>query len=131
MLKKVENLLTYWLPPVLWMVLIFYLSTFERALISEKRILNFLFFKTLHVLEYGLLYFLIFRAFFTLKVAKKKLYIVSFVISLVYAISDELHQTFVPTREGKLRDIFIDLGGISIMYIYIRNNIEFLRKKLL
>ena len=113
------------------MVLIFYLSTFERALISEKRILNFLFFKTLHVLEYGLLYFLIFRAFFTLKVAKKKLYIVSFVISLVYAISDELHQTFVPTREGKLRDIFIDLGGISIMYIYIRNNIEFLRKKLL
>ncbi len=131
MLKKLENLLTYWLPPILWMVLIFYLSSYERALISEKRILNFLFFKTLHVLEYALLYFLTFRALNTLGLEKKKTQLFAFVISFVYAISDELHQTFVPTREGKLRDIFIDLGGIYLMYIYIKKNFEFLKRKIL
>ncbi len=77
------------------------------------------------------MYFLIFRAFFNLELEKKKIFIIAFVISVAYAVSDEFHQTFVPTREGKLRDIFIDLAGISIMYIYIRNNFEFLRKKIL
>lgn len=77
------------------------------------------------------MYFLIFRAFFTLELEKKKIFIIAFVISLAYAVSDEFHQTFVPTREGKLRDIFIDLGGISIMYIYIRQNLEFLKGKIL
>lgn len=34
-------------------------------------------------------------------------------LSLIYAISDEFHQSFVPMRSPSLEDIFIDLTGIS------------------
>ncbi len=132
MFNKIEDFLTYWLPPILWMVLIFYLSSLESARISDQKILNFLFFKSLHVVAYSSLYFLTFRAFNTFKeLSVKKIFIIAFFISFLYAIVDELHQTFVPTREGKIRDVFIDLAGISLMYIYIKGNLEFLKRKIL
>lgn len=36
---------------------------------------------------------------------------VSFGICVLYAVSDELHQTFVPGREGRLLDVGIDSAG--------------------
>ena len=35
----------------------------------------------------------------------------AFVLSLLYAISDELHQTFVPGRSGRLTDVGFDSLG--------------------
>lgn len=35
----------------------------------------------------------------------------SFIICIVYAVFDEIHQEFVPGRAGELRDIFIDGAG--------------------
>ena len=32
-------------------------------------------------------------------------------VAVLYAATDEFHQTFVPTREGCLRDVFIDSTG--------------------
>ena len=32
-------------------------------------------------------------------------------ISLLYAISDEIHQLFVPGRAGQIRDVLIDFSG--------------------
>lgn len=31
--------------------------------------------------------------------------------SFLYALTDELHQRFVPGRSGELRDVFIDTSG--------------------
>lgn len=125
--------LYYFLPVVVWMIIIFLLSSKQRVSVSEEYALNFLFFKTLHVVEYAVLYILGFRAFLqgsnknasTYSALKK-----AFVLSLIYAMSDELHQTFVPTREGTVRDVFIDLIGISLMYTYIRQNQWFVKKYL-
>lgn len=74
------------------------------------------------MIEYAALYFLLFRMFHGLqkKNKKKNIFLFSFIISFLFALSDELHQTFVPTREGRLRDIVIDTTGMVIMYIYIK-----------
>lgn len=85
------------------------------------------------MIEYAVLYFFLFRAFYSiskkqLTIDKKLLFPIF--LSIVYAISDELHQTFVPTREGKVRDVLIDTAGILLMYIYIKNNINLMKKLL-
>jgi VanZ family protein len=38
----------------------------------------------------------------------------AFLFVVIYAFSDEIHQSFVPTREPTLRDIIIDCFGGSI-----------------
>lgn len=131
MYNRIKKIFFYWLPPILWMGIIFYFSSRERIEVSEKDLLNFLFFKTLHIIEYAFLYFLLLRAFYTSlgeKYSKTHLFFYVAIFSIFYAISDEVHQTFVPTREGKVRDVLIDTLGIYIMYIYIKRNFDLLKK---
>ena len=51
--------------------------------------------------------------------------IVSLIICYLYAVSDEVHQIFIPGRTAKVLDTFIDgagsLVGITIYSIYQRN----------
>lgn len=54
------------------------------------------------------------------KEIKIKSIIIILTISLAYAISDELHQMFVPLRSSSLEDVLIDSIGIfSSMLIYL------------
>lgn len=78
------------------------------------------------MVEYAILYFLLFRGFFLTsrtQTPSRKALLYSLVLSVLYAISDEIHQTFVPTREGKIWDVVIDAFGISIMYIYMKKDV--------
>lgn len=126
-----KRLVRFWLPPFLWMTLIFYLSSRLRTSVTGEFLFDFLIFKTLHMIEYAILYFLLFRAFYCinnqqLTINNKFLYPVF--LSILYAITDEIHQTFVPTREGKFRDVIIDTAGVLLMYIYIKNNISSVKR---
>ena len=117
----IKNFLFSWLPPFIWMIIIFYFSSQPRFGITHKFIFDFIIFKTLHIIEYGILYFLIFRAFHkTTRINLKRKFFYSFIFSFLYAISDEIHQAFVPTREGKIRDMIIDTIGITFSYFLIR-----------
>lgn len=42
----------------------------------------------------------------------------SFIICVLYAISDEIHQLFVPGRAGQVKDVMIDSSG-AILGIFI------------
>lgn len=98
------------------MGLIFFLSSRQRVSVSEEYALNFLFFKTLHLIEYFILYILLARASLgQWKVTKKSL-LIALAIAFLYACSDEFHQTFVPTRQGSPRDIAID--SIALLFGY-------------
>ncbi len=112
------------------MIIIFYLSSKQKVSISPDTLTNFLTLKVLHMMEYAGLYFWLFRAF-TSTVTKapvsEKLTLALFV-TILYAISDEIHQTFIPLREGISRDVAIDAIGTYIMYIYIKNNLVFVKK---
>lgn len=128
---KVSRILIFWLPPLVWMGIIFYFSSRLRAHVTGEYLFDFIFFKSLHMIEYAILYFLLFRAFYSInnsRLAINNKLLLPIFLSIFYAFSDEIHQTFVPTREGKFQDVIIDTAGILIMYIYIKNNINFVKK---
>ena len=81
----------------------FVFSSRHSVSVSPDYWLNFLFFKFIHVCEYAILYFLTFRA--------TKNPVTAFIIVILYASSDEIHQLFVPTRKGAVRDVKIDCAG--------------------
>jgi VanZ family protein len=46
-------------------------------------------------------------------------------IAFVYAISDEIHQLFVPGRFSSIKDVLVDLMGILLaILIYPKGKIE-------
>ena len=94
------------------MAVIFFFSTQATAGIIPETVPHFLFFKTLHLLEYALLAILIFYAF-----PKNK---TTVIIAYLYALSDEIHQTFVLGRSGRFKDTLIDLLGIFIGLIILK-----------
>jgi VanZ family protein len=130
--------ITHWLPVVLWMALIFFLSS-QPASSSNSlskgvtkiiieilgRILpidieistvddvisqfNHFVRKFAHFFAYMILGIFVSNAF--KKSGSKKVFIYSFIICVVYAISDELHQFFVPGRGCQLKDVIIDSSG--------------------
>lgn len=130
-MEKVRSILWYWGPGAIWMGFIFYLSSHQRVKATDSYLIDFAIFKTLHMIEYGLLYFFIFRAFYSRlsdQISLRQKMKWAFFISLIYAFTDEIHQRFVPTRNGQLKDVLIDLIGISLMFSYIKNNLKGLKR---
>ena len=126
-MSRVLKFLYFWGPVILWMGVIFFFSSRTKVAVSDEYVLNFIFFKSLHVIEYGILFFFSYRATYNLEKNKSRAFIYAAAITILYAISDEIHQTFIPTREGTVRDVFIDMIGIAIMYMYIRKS-EFMKR---
>lgn len=127
---KFKKIIFLWGPAVLWMLLIFVLSSRPRISVAETPFINFAIFKFLHMVEYAILFFLILRATKYSSKTTRYIFIYAFLIAVLYAISDEIHQSFVPTREGKMRDVFIDTAGIAIMYMYIKRRPNLLKIKI-
>ena len=48
-----------------------------------------------------------------------KKYLLAFLICVIYAISDEIHQLFVPGRAGQVRDVLIDSAGSLLGIILV------------
>ena len=61
-----------------------------------------------------------------------KKYPLAFLICVIYAISDEIHQLFVPGRAGQIRDVLIDsagsLLGIILVMAFVKILIKFNKK---
>lgn len=103
-----RSFISLYLPPLFWMAFIFFLSSIPHLQATSDPFWNFVTRKSAHIMEYGLLAVLIYRA-----LGFKKAYL-AILIALVYSLSDEYHQTFVPQRSGHLSDIIYDLTGILI-----------------
>ena len=85
--------------------------------------LQFIVRKSAHFLAYAILGGLCFENLINLdKISKKKVFLIAFLISVLYAISDEIHQYFVPGRACQFRDVMIDscgaLTGIIVVIIF-------------
>jgi len=131
-------LLSSWLPVVLGMALIFGAST---DLMSSGRTSRFIgpflrWFlpdlqeqtvkhvqlavrKCAHVTEYAILALLLYRALRRSRGIDARQWCHccacgAFVIALLYAASDEWHQSFVPSRDGTLHDVIIDGAGAAL-----------------
>ena len=100
-------------PPLLLMGLIFFLSA-QPDLSSGLGTADTILRKLAHMLEYGLLWFLWWRA---LDYGNP---LVPAAIAIGYAVTDELHQTTVEGRHGSPLDVLIDAVGIALAYATAR-----------
>lgn len=117
--KGVARFIKYWLPVILYAILIFYLSCIPGKeipfLFSYQDVVT-------HILEYAFLALLLNRAlkayYPTLRYGKRFLWVVC--LSLMYALSDEFHQKFVPQRVPSFYDVAYDGIGIVLANILYR-----------
>jgi len=103
------------------MAAIFILSAIPDLKTDLKQ--DFLLRKIAHMVEFGILCFLVVCALSKENLDIKKIIIYSIIFSLFYALTDEYHQTFIEGRQGTLRDVGIDSIGILIagLVCYIKN----------
>jgi VanZ family protein len=47
----------------------------------------------------------------------KKLILISILICFLYALSDEIHQSFVPGRACRILDVVIDTSGSAFFFL--------------
>lgn len=133
----------YWLFVLAWMTMIFYFSAQPAEQsnhlsqgVATFFIKMFAFIKTIaveasatetwlnpfnnfirefaHASVYFVLALLIYLAMNKSAVRGKKLFIFSFLICIAYALSDEIHQLFVPGRAFQLFDLFMDTTGTIV-----------------
>ena len=129
---RINRNLQYWLPVILWMSFIFWMSTgtfsAERTSQIIEPLLRFLIpgisqqslnmihvsiRKCGHFTEYFILGLLLFRAFRggSVKSYSHRWMFFSLLIIVLYASGDEFHQAFVSTRTASLVDVGIDITG--------------------
>ncbi len=129
-MNKLKRLIFFWLPPVVWMSLIFFLSSFHKIQVTEVDWANFTTRKLAHFVEYYVLYLLFYRAIKgTTGFGLKKALLFTFFLTFFYALSDEYHQTFISGRTGKLFDIGVDAAGALTGIIFCWRGLSFLRNK--
>lgn len=69
--------------------------------------------KLAHAVIYALLGFFTLNALSHEKIKPNHI-LLALAISILYAISDEIHQTFIPGRSGNVTDVLIDTLGASL-----------------
>ena len=128
MAKKKEIIIS-WMLLVIWMIFIFIMSSFNGNIssnqsgsiadliynlfnISDTEKVSLIVRKCAHVSEFFILGILVINLISKYNV--KYSYLISFIVCVLYASSDEFHQLFVPGRSGQVTDIFIDMIGVVL-----------------
>ena len=109
-----------WGPVGVWCGLIFILSQLPNLHSGLEQ--DFILRKLAHITEYAILFFLTRRALRGTYPKKpiSLLAVLAALFSLLYAMSDEYHQSFVRGRVGAWTDIGIDSVGIVLAWTYFR-----------
>jgi len=138
-----RSIVKYWLPPLLWVAVIFlasgdlmsaehtsrFLVPFLRWLwpdISAGTLahIHFCVRKAAHVTEYAILALLVCRAVFRgadFKAARSILFVGAWMICTLVAASDEFRQSFVESRGASAWDVMIDSAGAILgLLLYAR-----------
>lgn len=142
-MKNTKTILS-WSLVLLWMTAIFYLSSqpatqsdqlskhvAEVVLEKVEQVtpninlnlgrLNYLVRKNAHFFSYFILGILVFNAISQGKPPGFGRIGLTLFICVIYAISDEIHQLFVPGRAGQVKDVLIDSAGaftgITLYYL--------------
>lgn len=120
-LQKIFKIFSLWLPLGIYLGLIYYFSSLSQPKLG---LLSADF--PLHMTEYCILSILIFRAlnFGFKEKASVNVILLSLILSIAYAILDEIHQSYVPNRTPSYMDLMADslgaLLGMTVIIIYQR-----------
>ena len=117
----------YWAPPLLYMALIFAVSSMKQPPLPMPKFEWLTIDKLYHFIEYAILGGLLARAFVKAKpsvVPSQLIWGLAAVLSILYGASDEWHQTFVPGRLATLADWVADvlgsIAGVVAIYLYYK-----------
>jgi VanZ family protein len=117
---KLKRFTITWLPLVAYCLLIYIQSSHP----SPESLPSFEFSdKLLHFAAYAVMGVLFYRAYQTLSFKKniQLLVLLSVISASLYGISDEIHQSFVPYRDGSILDVIADvLGALCGVCVYHR-----------
>ena len=149
--NKVRSLLSRYLPLIAWMAFISFASTGNFSAGNTSRIIGPLVLwlfpdtspetmlmihgitrKIAHLAEYALLGILAARAFrgSPREALRERWFLVSLALVVVYALVDEYHQSFVPSRTGTIYDSLIDIaGGLAALIAVRRRDWASLRRR--
>jgi VanZ family protein len=108
-----------WLTVVLWMGVIFTLSAIPTLESTLEPSHDFIMRKLAHITEYALLTAVPFRALRVHTARKARALLIAVFVAILYAFSDEWHQTFVAGRQASLRDVGLDIVGIAGVSIWL------------
>jgi VanZ family protein len=100
-----------------WAAVIFLLSSRPG---SDFPSLGFAVQKGFHVAEYALLALLLYRALSGLGWSSWRASLGAWLLAVLYAASDEVHQLFVNTRNGSIVDVGIDAFGAILGIAFAR-----------
>jgi VanZ family protein len=114
----------YWLPTLAYMAVIFYLSSIPgrdiQAPVSDV---------ALHLAEYFILMLLV---LFSLgkglfRSMPGKVYVFAFVLTFLFGLSDEFHQSFTPGRQPSLKDLAVD-GAAALLALGFHHIVAKIRR---
>lgn len=97
-------------------------SIIDRDITEEEKTelylrLNYPLRKLAHMCEFFILSLLLCLLFQNLKFSANKVVLFTFLGSFIIACGDEMHQLFVPDRNGSLFDVFVDSIGIMLFLV--------------
>jgi hypothetical protein len=104
----------YW-KVIIWCILIFVLSSFPMLPKVGFIWWDYLIKKSAHIAEYAILYYLVYDA-----MDQKKNYLTPLLFCITYALTDELHQSFVMGRTSKFTDVGYDIVGMLFMLFILK-----------
>lgn len=132
--------LSRYLPLIIWLAFIFFASTNEFSASNTSRVIgplvlwlfpntspetlsliNFLTRKAAHFTEYFILGLLAARAFYgsSVTILNQHWLWMAILLIIIYALADEYHQRFVPSRTSSMFDSLIDIaGGLTALAIF-------------
>ena len=118
------NLLLYhWGPVIAWMVIIFMISSAPQSAIEESGLVTSVSRViskpvgeiAVHVFEFGVLALLVYRlAGRRERTTTAQAWVVAVGFSVLYGVSDEVHQGFVPGRDTSWVDLGYDTAGAVV-----------------
>lgn len=116
----------YWLPVFVYAGLIFFLSSLPHPEELAPTLFEIAGDKAIHVVEYGVLGILCYRAFRFAGGSYGAQYALRLAIlaASLYGLSDETHQAFVPNRQSSGWDALADFVGATLASLGWRWKIE-------
>jgi len=115
-MSKITYILPRWLPALLMMLMIFLFSSQPSSVLPNFSWADEIVKKGGHVVGYATLALFYWYAF---RMQEEKRWLVWF-LAVLYAFTDELHQSFVPGRHASIWDVLIfdNFGAMISLWIF-------------
>lgn len=107
--------------PFLYMIFVFILSSLPSdAIIDTDFSFDRAFKESLHLIEFAILYGFWVLTFLVSGKLTDKTSLLAAALSILYGLSDEIHQSFVPYRSATVIDFVKDTIGVLVFYFLIK-----------